>query len=667
MGLLKEVRERRLIAYLGAYLVTGFVALEGVDQLISYEILPAVAYPIALVMYLFGMLGSLTFAWFHGEKGRQETTRTEMAIHAALFVGALGTSAYVYVTSQRAQELAAAAASSGLEASSIAVLYFEDLSPAGELEFVADGLTEALIERLSDVRSLDVVSRNGVAPFRGTDVTPDSVARALEVGSVIRGSVEPQGDRLRVTTRLVDGFSGADLERTTLEIPAGDFLAARDSVAESVSRLLRQRLGEEVQLRQRRAGTESVEAWSLVQRAERLRSDAEDIYEGGGQIEGAVQALWQADSLLATAETADAEWVEPPAARAHAAYRRAFFAATAGDIDGAGEQIDVGLEHAARALAIDRGDANALQQRGTLKYLHFLLGLTPDDDEADRLLHDAQADLEAAVEADPTLASAYSVLSHLYYNLGDNVGVVLTARRALEEDAYLRDADRIFDRLMYAHYDLEQFRDAAVWCDEGEERFPDNYKFAECRLFLMAAPSADADVDEAWRIWARLDSLAPETLREYKRRQGKLLVAAVLRKAGLADSAETVFAQGQGNEEIDPLQYLLMFEAAMRATTGDPDGATEVLRRYVASNPTALGDEGDLHWWWRDLRGRPDFQALLRSRDGNGTPRPPRRAAGGRAARAWRPVHGGFPHTPNRSSPHMERPLPPSCVTAFRA
>jgi serine/threonine-protein kinase len=564
------------------------------------------------VFYVFGMLGSMAFAWYHGEKGRQETTKAEMAIHLTLFVGAMASGAYVYASAQKAEEVALAAASSGLEASSIAVLYFEDLSPSGELSHVADGITEALIDRLSDVRSLDVVSKNGVAPYRGTAVTPESVARALEVGSVIRGSVEQEGDRLRVTTRLVDGFSGADLERATLEIPAGEFLAARDSVAESVSRLLRQRLGEEVQLRQRQAGTSSVDAWSLAQRAERLRGDAEDVYEGGGEIEGAIQALWQADSLLAMAEAADPEWVEPPAARAHAAYRRAFFAATAGDMEGAGAEIELGLQHAGRALALDPGDANALQQRGTLKYLHFLLGLTRDDDEADRLLEEAQADLEAAVEAEPTLASAYSVLSHLYYNLGDNVGVVLTARRALEEDAYLQDADRIYDRLMYAHYDLEQFRDAGVWCDEGAERFPDNYKFAECRLFLMATPPGEPDAEQAWQLWARLDSLAPETLRPYKQRQGKLLVAAVLRKAGLVDSAENVFAEAKGDEEIDPLQYLLMFEAAMRATTGDPDRATEVLRRYVASNPTALGEGGDLHWWWRELRDRPDFQILVR-------------------------------------------------------
>ena len=287
MPLLNEIRARRLLPFMGAYLVTGFVVLEGVDQLISHAILPSVAYPIALVFYLFGMLGSLTFAWYHGEKGRQETTRGEVFIHAGLFIAALATSAYVFTSEKKLAELALAAAASGLEANQIAVLYFEDFSPGGELAYVADGITEALIQQLSEVRSLDVVSKNGVAPYRGANLSIDSIASLLDVGSVIRGSVEQTGDRLRVNTRLVDGFSGADIARTSLEMPAGDFLAARDSVAESVSRLLRQRIGEEVQLRERQTGTTSVDAWSQVQRAERLMRDAEDAY-ARGELEAAL-------------------------------------------------------------------------------------------------------------------------------------------------------------------------------------------------------------------------------------------------------------------------------------------------------------------------------------------------------------------------------------------
>jgi len=609
MSLRAEIKERRLLPLMGTYLVTGFVALEGVDQLVGNGILPAIAYRIALVFYLFGVPGSLSIAWFHGAKGRQKATRAEITIQAVLVVLALATVGLVVRDYREDARLAELATVSGIEATSIAVLYFEDLSSGGDLEYVADGLTESLIDQMAEIRSLDVVSRNGVAPYRGSDVAPDSVARALQVGSLIRGSVEPDGSDLRITVRLVDGLSGADIERSVLRIPSGQFLAARDSLAENVGRILRRRLGEEVRLRERREGTASDEAWSQVQRAELVLEQAEDLADSG-DAEGAIDRLALADSLLIVAEAADPGWVRAPARRAHAAFRRAFFLANGlGEFDRAGEQIGTGLEYADRALDLDPRDADALEQRGSLNYLYFLLDLTADAEESERLLDEAQADLEAAVDADPTRASVYGILSHLYVNRGDNVSVILTARRAYEEDAYLEDADRILRRLFWAHYNLEQLRDARTWCDEGASRFPENYHFAECRLWLMISSAEDPDADAAWEQYARLDSLSPD---EYERHLGRLLVAGVLMREGMRDSAAAVFASGQGTAEIDPLQELVLQEAAIRSATGDPDRAVELIRVYLAADPSAsLDSGGGLHWWWRNLAGRQDFQALV--------------------------------------------------------
>ncbi len=610
MRLLSEIKKRRLFPFMGAYLLTGFVALEGVDQMISYEILPAIAYPITLVLYLFGIPGSLSFAWFHGAPGRQHVPRAEIVVQTIIVILAVASVIRVY---QNQPDLDAA---KGLPPTSIAVLYFEDVSPGGDLGYVADGITEALIDQLARVRSLDVISKNGVLPYRDLGLRSDSIAQALRVGTLIEGTVDQSGDRLRITTRLVDGLSGADIERSVVEIGAGEFLAARDSVAESVSRLLRQQLGEEVQLRELRAATASVEAWSLAQRAERLRTDAEDNFEGGGEITASVQAFRQADSLLAIAERADPQWVLPPGARARAAYRKAWFAAVTGDMETAGNEIDLGLEHTSRALALDANDANALEQRGTIRLLAFQLAMAPGPDELAGLLTEAQADLEAAVESDPSLASAHNMLSYLFAGTGDFVGVVLGARRALEADAYLRGADRIYDRLAYAQYDLEQFRDAQNWCDEGLRRFPGNYRFIECQLWLMAVPSREPDADAAWALLARQDSLAPESLRLYKHGVGEIMVAGVLRNAGLADSASSVLARVNHSEEVDPQRNLFVFDAGIRASTGDPEGALEVLRRWVAATPgSTLPPDGELHWWWRDLRSRPDFQQFVNRQD----------------------------------------------------
>ncbi|HZJ01207.1 MAG TPA: protein kinase, partial [Gemmatimonadaceae bacterium] len=80
---------------------------------------------------------------------------------------------------------ASAASAGGPDASKIAVTYFQDNSPTGELGYIADGLTENLIARLSEVNALNVVSQSGMQPYRGSSVPPDSIARAFSAGTVV--------------------------------------------------------------------------------------------------------------------------------------------------------------------------------------------------------------------------------------------------------------------------------------------------------------------------------------------------------------------------------------------------------------------------------------------------------------------------------------------------
>ena len=117
------------------------------------------------------------------------------------------------------------AMSSDLEPTRVAVMYFEDQT-GGRLAYLADGLTEALIDRLSGVRALDVVSANGVGAFRGDAVPPDSVARVLKAGTIVQGSIEGlRDDSVRVTVRLVEGATGVDFRRAALDGAVDEALA----------------------------------------------------------------------------------------------------------------------------------------------------------------------------------------------------------------------------------------------------------------------------------------------------------------------------------------------------------------------------------------------------------------------------------------------------------
>ena len=500
------------------------------------------------------------------------------------------------------------AVTSGLDPKHIAVLYFDDLSPNHSLGYLADGITEALIADLARVQPLTVISRNGVSPYHGLTVQPDSIARVLSVGTLVTGSVEQTGDRFRVTVRLVDGASGADFKRASFDQRAGDVLAIRDSLAGRVADFLRERLGEEVRLRAAQLGTSSVEAWSLRERAERSRKEAEAALDRGeaGQV---VPGLERADSLAKLAETADPKWVDPIVFRGSIAYRRSRLAETPREAVG---WIQAGLDHAERALRLAPNDPRALELRGTLKYFRWTLRVTPDPAAAQALLQSARQDLEAAVQEDPTLATAHSTLSSLYYQVEDVAAAVLAARRAYEQDAYLSVARDVLYRLSVGSLDLEQFSQAERWCDEETRRFPTDYRSGRCQLLLMTTPARDPDVGRAWQLVALLDTVTPPAFRPYIVLEARLRAGGVIARAGLKDSARRVLdrARAATTPAADPGQELLALEAYQRTLLGDRDTAIVLLQRYSAANPGHVRGK-DISWWWRDLRDDPRFKALF--------------------------------------------------------
>ena len=499
---------------------------------------------------------------------------------------------------------------SGLDPRHLAVLYFDDLSRDHSLGYVADGMTEALIANLSQVQPLTVISRNGVGPYRGGSVPADSIARALAVGTLVTGSVEQVGDLLHVTVRLVDGASGADFKRASFDQRAGDLLSAiRDSLSGRVAEFLRERLGEEVRLRTEQMGTSSVAAWSLKERAEKRRKDAEAALESD-QATLAFGDFQQADSLASLAEAADDHWVDPIVFRASIAYRRGRLAEDPREALG---WIKTGLGHAERALRMAPSDGRALELRGTLHYFQWTLRVTPDPVAAQALLQNARQDLEAAVQSDPSLASAYSTLSHLYYQVEDVPAAVLAARRAYEQDAYLSVARDVLSRLFIGSLDLEQFSQAERWCNEATRRFPRDYRSAQCQLLLMATPVRRPDVDRAWQLVAMLDTVTPEAFRSYLRLESRLRAGGVIARAGLKDSARHVLdrARAATTRAADPGQELLAIEAYERTLLGDRDGAIALLKRYSAANPGHFERGKDISWWWRDLKEDPRFKALV--------------------------------------------------------
>ncbi|HET7565065.1 MAG TPA: serine/threonine-protein kinase [Gemmatimonadaceae bacterium] len=507
----------------------------------------------------------------------------------------------------RALPMYARGTTSGADPRRIAVLYFQDETPDKHLGYLADGLTEALIGRLSGVQALDVTSRNGSALYRHSTASPDSIARALSVGTLVDGSIEQSGNRVQVTVKLEDA-SGADFRRTTFAAPVTQTLALRDTLAARIADFLRQRLGDEIQLRADREGTRNPDAWALVQRARLASKDADSLAEHGDSSR-AMQAFGSADSLLARAATLDRRWVEPPLMRGTVAYRRSRLVTQPLQI---AAWIDTGLAFAQRALALDPNSPDALELRGTLHYWRHLNDLAPDPREDSALVQSAEHDLRAAVEIAPSQASAWSVLAHLDFNRADPVDGLLASRKALDEDAYLSAAPDILWRLYGGSFELEKFTDAAYYCGTGRHRFPDNPRFVLCHLYLLAANGETPDVARAWRLVDTLHTLTPASEWAFQGREAQMLVAGVLARAGQADSARHLLVRARADASIDPGRDLWGDEAWIRTILGDKTEAIDLLKRYLAANPQhRAGMATNENWQWRDLRGDPRYQALV--------------------------------------------------------
>ncbi len=500
----------------------------------------------------------------------------------------------------------------GLDPRHLAVLYFEDLSPDHRLGPLADGLTESLIEQLSRVSGLTVVSANGAGQWRDLTIPGDSVGRALSAGTLIEGRLEPEGERIRATIRLVNANIPADIPNgsKTLELPTADPFAVRDSVAHEAAQLIRKTLGTEVALRAEQRGASNAEAWTLLQMAKTRYARAEAAVSSGDTTGIAPRLYHEADSLLTRSETLDAKWAEPIIQRSLLAYRQS--RETSGDPL---PFIETGMAHIQRALVLDPKNPDALELRGNLQYWRFLLGLDTDPVKHKALLTAAKADFDSATAINPLQAGAWASLSHLYYQLPGSrrTDVILAAQQALSADAYLSNADLIYSRLFSATYDENDPEKAKRICAEGFRRFPANPEFTECRLWLLTMSGSKPVAGAAWALADSIVMMTPPAEQAFKRLQTRLMVAAALVRAGLKDSAVAVTRTSLGDPTVDKGRDLALFATMVYGLLGDKPKALEQLKVHLAANPekrAAFSEE--VSWWFDPLLSEPEYQRLIR-------------------------------------------------------
>ncbi len=499
----------------------------------------------------------------------------------------------------------------------VAVLYFTDQSREKDLGPLADGLTEGLIGSLSNASSITVISRGGVERFRGSDITPDSIARVLRAGFLVRGDLEHSGDNIALNVRL-DDRSGATINRARLTVSAANPLAIRDSLQNTVSSLIKSSLHQEIQLREERASTSNQAAWLELQRGEQVRKTVSGLVKKGDTL-ALKAAISSADSLLASAEKQDPKWAEPVTRRAQLALELS--RTLSRDPAVIRNWYDIGMGHVTRSLALDADSPDALEVRGTFKFWAWLSNLETDAHKKEQLLLDAKADLERSTQLNKGQASAYATLASVYYQVpsATTSDVYLAANKAYETDEFLANAPIVLHRLFLAAYDLNAADKANQHCNTYASRFPADYRSHRCRLFMMtmdAGPKADVALakkmgDSIVAMRAPKDSL-------FERYNSNQLVAQVMARASkqapaLAAEARALSKASIGDASIDPNHDNTFYAARVFNMLGDTPETITLLKAYFAASPQRLVTmRGDPGWWFKNVENEPAWKQLIR-------------------------------------------------------
>jgi eukaryotic-like serine/threonine-protein kinase len=146
---------------------------------------------------------------------------------------------------------------------SVAILPFVNDSKDPNAEYLSDGITESIINSLSQLPNLKVMSRNAAFRFKGSNLDPLEVGRNLNVGAVLTGRLVKLGDRFVIKTELIKVADGSQLWGAEYNSSLADIFSVQDEVSKKISQSLRLRLSGEDEEKLAKRYTKDAEAYEL--------------------------------------------------------------------------------------------------------------------------------------------------------------------------------------------------------------------------------------------------------------------------------------------------------------------------------------------------------------------------------------------------------------------
>jgi TolB-like protein/Tfp pilus assembly protein PilF len=240
----QRLKQRKLVQWAIAYVAAAFALLQGIDIVAQQFGWPeGVRRGITLGLVV-GFFVTLVLAWYHGERGAQRVTGTELLI-IGLVLALGGGLLWRFAAARSADSKTAIVPNESrsiASAKSIAVLPFDNLSRDPENAFFVEGVQEEILTRLAKVGELKVIARTSTQRFKSAPDDLREVAKQLGVMNVLEGNVQKVNDQVRVNVQLINALTNTHLWAEIYDRRLTDIFAVESDIAKAIADTLQAKL-----------------------------------------------------------------------------------------------------------------------------------------------------------------------------------------------------------------------------------------------------------------------------------------------------------------------------------------------------------------------------------------------------------------------------------------
>jgi len=300
-GFLQRLKQRKLVQWAIAYVAAAFALLQGIDIVAQQFGWPeGVRRGITLALVV-GFVLTLVLAWYHGERGAQRVSGTELLI-IGIVLALGGGFLWRFAAASRKRDNKAATVPNEsrlpepaalISEKSIAVLPFENRSRDPDNAYFADGIHDEILTRLSNIAGIKVISRTSTLQYQSKPANLREIAKQLGVANIVEGSVQKVADQVRVNVQLIYAQTDLHLWAETYDRKLTDIFGVESEIAKRIAESLEAKLTGREEQGLAVKPTSNSEAYDAYLRGlafeSRTSSSADDLAKATGFYERAVQ------------------------------------------------------------------------------------------------------------------------------------------------------------------------------------------------------------------------------------------------------------------------------------------------------------------------------------------------------------------------------------------